>query len=150
TRKALALYQQALDKDPNYALAYVGIADCYILLANPGYGTMTPREAIPRAKVAAQKALALDNSLAEAHASLAVCRFGYDCDWAAAERGFRRSLEIRPDNLIARTWYSQLLTALGRSEEAIQEAHRATDIDPLSTSAAANLAFVFWNAREYD
>ena len=150
TRKALALYQQALDKDPNYALAYVGIADCYILLGNPSYGTMTPQEVIPRAKVAAQKALALDDSLAEAHASLAACAFGYDWDWAAAERGFRRSLEIRPDNPIARTWYSQLLTAFGRFEEAIREARRAMNIDPLSASAAANLAFVFWNARKYD
>jgi non-specific serine/threonine protein kinase len=148
-KKAIEFYQQALNSDPNYALAYAGIADCYSMLGTAAYGTMSPSEAYPRAKAAAQKALALDDSLAEAYASLGMCAM-YEWDWTGAERAFRRSLEIRPDNIFARIWYSQLLAAFGRPEEAIAEARQAADIDPLSVSAAASVALMLYLARRYD
>jgi tetratricopeptide (TPR) repeat protein len=141
-KKAAELYQQALDKDPNYALAYVGLADCYASLGIAPYGTLRPIEAFPRAKAAAQTALTLDNSLGQAYASLGLCAFYHDCDWAGAERAFRRSLEIRPDYLNALVWYGLLLTVLGRSEEAIQVTRRATEVDPLSVTVAYYYGFV--------
>jgi non-specific serine/threonine protein kinase len=150
TKRALDCYQHALDKDPNYALAYSGVADCYALLGFNPYGTMKPSDAYPRAKAAAQKALTLDESLGDAYASLGLCSFFYDWDWAASERAFRRSLELAPDSLGARLWYPWLLSAVGRPEEAIREAQRAVDIDPLSVNAATSLAQVLYFSRRYD
>ena len=150
-KKAMALYQQALDRDPNYALAYVGIADCYTVLGLTAYATMPPAEAFPRAKAAAQKAIALDDSLAEAHAALSQCAFFYDWDWAGAERSIRRSLEIGgPNTTLAQSHALMLLAVLGRFEEAIGEARRFTEADPLSVNAAASLAFLLFSARRLD
>jgi len=150
TKKALDFYQQAIEKDPNYALAYAGVADCYAHLGFAPYGTMRPTDAYPRAKAAAQKALSLDGSLGEAYASLGLCAFFYDWDWAASERAFRRSLELAPDSMGARVWYPFLLANTGRSEEAIREAQRAVEIDPLSANAGTALGQVLYLARHND
>jgi len=150
TRKALNLYQQAIDKDPNYALAYAGVADCYAHLGFTPYGTMRPPEAYPRARAAAQRALALDDSLAEAHASLGLCGFFFDWDWAASERAFHRAMEIAPDLLGARIWYPVFLALTGRRDEAIREAQRVADIDPLSANAATGAGQALYCVRQYD
>jgi len=149
-KKASDLYHQALNKDPNYALAYVGLADCYASLGMAPQGALRPIDTFPRAKAAAQKALALDNSLGEAYASLGLCAFYYDWDWAAAERAFRRCLEIRPDYVNAHSWYAVLLAVMGRFEEAIQVARRATEIDPLSLAAAYYLGLILYFSRRHD
>jgi len=149
-KKAIEFYQQAIDKDPSYALAYAGIADCYFLLGFTPYGTMSPLEAFPRAKAAAQKALMLDSSLGEAYASVGLCAFYYDWDWTAAELAFQRSLEIAPDNVTAHSFYAALLAAMGRFEEAIQQGRRATEIDPLSVSDVGNFGLMLYFSRRYD
>jgi tetratricopeptide (TPR) repeat protein len=150
TKKALDFYQQAIEKDPNYALAYAGVADCYAHLGFTPYGTMRPSEAYPRAKAAAQKALSLDASLGEAYASLGLCAFFYDWDWVASERAFRKCVELAPDSLGSRLWYPLLLAGIGRAEDAIQEAKRAVEIDPLSVNAATALGQVLYLTRRYD
>src|SRR5262249_9555228 len=135
-RRAIECYQQAIAKDPNYARAYSGLADCYGMMGSSAFGVTPPGEVLPRAKAAAQKALALDGSLGEAHNSIALCALFYDWDWTAAGRAFRRSLELAPENVIARMNYSQYLAVLGRSEDSVTEARQAVEIDPLSAASA--------------
>ena len=147
--KAIAFFQQALDNDPNYAMAYSGIADCYSHLGS-FLGTIRPADAFPRAKAAAEKALALDDSLSEAHASLGLCLYHYDWDWAAAEHACRRSLDLNPENVIARQYYAQLLASVGRFDEAIREGQRAAELDPLSGYGLTSLGFMNYQARNYD
>jgi non-specific serine/threonine protein kinase len=150
TKKALELYQQAIERDPNYALAYAGVADCYAHLGFTPYGSMPPRQAYPRAKSAAHKALALDDSLGEAHASLALCALLYDWDWSAAERGFRHAIDLAHESLGARVWCASLLAIIGRSEDATHEAHRIVEIDPLSVNALTACGQTLYFMRQYD
>lgn len=127
--KGFAYFHQALDKDPNYALAYDGLAYCYILAFE---WLLSPREALPQAKAAALKALALDETLAEAHASLGAVYFFYDWDWPAAEREFKRALQLNPNYATTYQYYAQYLVATGRLDEALAIAKRAYEIEPLS------------------
>jgi tetratricopeptide (TPR) repeat protein len=150
TTRALEFYQQAIDLDPTYAAAYAGIADCYAHLGFTPYGSMKPSDAYPLAKSAAQKALSLNDSLGDAYASLGMCGFFYDWDWTASERAFQRCLRLAPESLGARVWYPTLLAAIGRSDDAVQEARRAVAIDPLSVNAAAALAQVYYFTRRFD
>jgi serine/threonine protein kinase/tetratricopeptide (TPR) repeat protein len=131
-QKGLQFFQQAVDKDPGYALAYVGIADSYSILAFFGYDALPPREAMPKAKAAASKALELDPALGEAHVSLAFVLANYDWDFPAAEKEFKRGIELNPGYPSAHSLYAVHLTAMGRLEEAIVELHRALEFDPLS------------------
>jgi len=149
-KRALTCFEQAIAQDPNYALAYTGVADCYAMLGFYPYGVMKPKDAYPRAKAAAQKALLLDESLGDAHASAALCAFLYDWNWNAAERGFRRSIELAPSALGARVWYPALLANIGRYEDAIREAEHLVEIDPLSVNAITTLGQTFYTARRYD
>jgi serine/threonine protein kinase/tetratricopeptide (TPR) repeat protein len=147
-RRAIECYQQAIAKDPNYARAYSGLADCYSMLGSSAFGVMRPGEMLPRAKASAQKALALDGSLSEVHNSIAICALYYDWDLPAAGHAFRRSLELAPENVIARMNYSQYLAVVGRSDDSLVEARRAVEIDPLSAASAwLGTALVF--ARKY-
>jgi non-specific serine/threonine protein kinase len=150
TKKALDLYQQAIDRDPNYALAYAGVADCYGHLGFTPYGAMPPSEAYPRAKAAAQKALALDPSLGEAYAALGMCAAWYDRDWAAMDRAFRRSIELAPDSVGSRVWYPVLLGLLGRREAAYNEGKRLVEIDPLSVNAVTAFAQTLFVLGRHD
>jgi tetratricopeptide (TPR) repeat protein len=147
---ALECFERAIELDPNYARAYAGVADCYAMLGFYPYGVLKPRDAYPRAKAAAERALSIDGSLGDAHASLGLCAFLYDWDWAAAERAFRRSIELAPNALGARLWYPALLVNIGRSEDAIREAQRAVEVDPLSVNAITLLGQVLYTARRYD
>ena len=147
--KAIAFYEQALTKDPDYALAYSGIADCYSMLGS-FLGVMRPALAFPKAKAAAEKAITLDASLSEAHASLGICAFQYDWDWVTAEHEFRRALELNPENGLAHQEFSGFLLSMGRMEEAIREAERGAELDPLSAPAGVSLARALYLARRYD
>jgi len=150
TKKALEYFQQAIEHDPAYAEAWAGVADCYAMLGFTPYGTLPPNDAYPRAKAAAQKALALNPKLGEAHAALALCAIFFDWDWAASERSFRRSIELAPNDLGARIWYPFLLAIIGRSDEAIREAVRVAEIDPLSVNAATMVGQVLYYSRRLD
>ena len=150
TQKALDYFRQAVEKDPDYAPAYAGMADCYALLGFTPYGTMRPSEAFPRAKAAARKALALDPSQGEAHATLGVCALFYDWNWAESEHEFRRSLELAPESMGTRLWFPVLLSLIGKPEEAIREGRRAIEIDPLSVNAVTLFGQALVFARRFD
>ena len=146
--KSLEYFRQAIEKDPTYAIAYAGIADSYDLLG--WYGYLAPQEAFPRARSAAEKARELDPSLAEAHASLGWIGANYDWDWAAAEREYKKALELNPSYATAHQWYSEFLTYMGRHDESIAEGHKAQEIDPLSLIINNDVGQVYYFARRYD
>jgi len=147
---AAAYFNQAVEEDPGYAQAYSGLADTYALLGDWQYAVMTPKEALPKAKAAATKALELDNTLGEAHNSLAFCLDGFDWDFASAEKEFRRAIELNPNYATAHHWYAWHLSLLGRNEQAISEMKKAKDLDPLSLIINADLAELFLIAHSYD
>jgi TolB-like protein/DNA-binding winged helix-turn-helix (wHTH) protein/Flp pilus assembly protein TadD len=149
-KAALAYFNQAIEEDPKYAPAHSGLADTYALLADWEYGVMTPREALPKAKAAAIKALELDATLGEAHNSLAFCLDVFDWDLAGAEREFRRAIELNPNYATAHQWYASHLIVLGRNDEAIAEMRRAESLDPLSLIISADLADFLVIAHAYD
>jgi len=130
TRKSIQFFQQAIDVDPNYALAYTGLSDAYRTL--PIAHGVSSKDAFPRAKAAAMKALEIDGSLAEAHVSLGFVKFWFDWDWDGAEREFKRAIELNPNEAYAHLSYAHLLSNLGRHNEALAEAQRARELDPLS------------------
>ena len=149
--KAVEYFNAAIVIDPSYALAFAGLADCYALLGSDEYGALAARDAMPKAKAAAEKALELDETLAEAHASLAYVTWVYDWDQAAAEREFKRAIELNPNYATARHWYAiSYLSALGRHREALAEIKRAQELDPLSLIINSAVAWVFYFAREHD
>jgi len=141
-------FQQAIDKDPNYGLAYAGLADAYNQLG--GFDALPSKEAFPKAREAAEKALKLDEGLAEAHSALAVVKFSYDWDFAAAEHEFQRALDINPNYSDGHKLNSYYLTALGRFDEAVAEAKRAQELDPLSVEKHAAIGDAFYFQRQYD
>jgi TolB-like protein len=147
-RKAIDYFQSAIDLDRHYALAYVGLADCYNSLSN--FGIVRPNEGCPKAKAAAIRALELDEGLAEAHASLAHISMRYDYDWATTEREYLRALELSPNYAMAHHWYSVFLSAMERHADAVAESRRALQLDPLSLIINAVLGIHFYFARQYD
>lgn len=147
-KKAIQYFEEAIRHDPQYALAYAGIADSYTLLGV--FGAMTPPEARGEAHTAALKALELDEQNAEAHTSLAVLKAWYEWDWTGAEREYRRALELNPNYSTAHQWYSLLLAALGRHQEAISEMKQAQRLEPLSIIIAADLGLVYAFAQQFD
>jgi TolB-like protein/DNA-binding winged helix-turn-helix (wHTH) protein/Tfp pilus assembly protein PilF len=149
-KKAIGYFNQAIEKDPNYARAYTGLADSYALMGDWEYGVLPPAEAFPKAKAAATKALALDNTLGEAHTSLAFVLDLFDWDWGAAEREYRQAVDLSPNYATAHQWYTWHLIVLGRTSEAIAEMRRAESLDPLSLIISADMADVLLIARRYD
>jgi TolB-like protein/Flp pilus assembly protein TadD len=147
---ALAYFKQATEEDPRYAQAYSGLADTYALLGDWQYAVMTPKEAFPKAKAAAIKALELDNSLGEAHNSLAFVLDGFDWDFDAAGKEFLRAIELSPGYATAHHWYAWHLSLLGRYDEAIAEMRKAENLDPLSLIINADLAELLGLAHSYD
>jgi DNA-binding winged helix-turn-helix (wHTH) protein/TolB-like protein len=143
-RRAIDYFNQAIGSDPNYALAYSGLADCYALLR------LAPTEIYPKAKAAAMKALEIDDQLAEAHTSLARILFSYDWDWSGAETEYRRAIELDPNYPTAHQWYSVYLSCLERHQEAIAEAKRALELDPVSLTMNWSLAWAYYRSRQYD
>jgi len=149
-KKAIDYFNQAIEKDPNYAQAYTGLADSYALLGDWEYGVLAPKEAFPRAKAAATKALELDNTLGEAHTSLAFSLDLFDWDWASAEKEFRRAIELNPGYATAHHWYAWHLSEMGRNREAIAEMRKAQNLDPLSLIIGADVAEILLVAHSYD
>jgi len=146
--KGIEQFQQAIEKDPTYALAYAGLADCYSFDAT--YGIVPPKEAYPKAKEAALKALDIDDKLADAHTSLAWIKTDYDWDRLGAEREFRRAIELNPRDADAHRLYGEALRSMGRFEEAIAEFRRALALDPTSLINNRSLGAAFHSARQYD
>jgi len=149
-KKAKDFFDQAIAKDPSYAPAYSGLADTYALLGDWQYAVMPAKEALPRAKAAATKALELDETLGEAHASLAFCLDGFDWDWTSAEREFKRAIELNPGYATAHHWYAWHLNLMGKNDEAIKEMKKAQDLDPLSLIINSDFAELLVIAHFYD
>src|SRR6516225_111297 len=148
-RQAIAFYEQAIARDPNYALAYAGMAEAYVIL--PLYTGTAPRDVLPKAKTAALKALQLDDKLAEAHTALAWLLCIGDLDMARSISEFQRAIALNPNYATAHHWYGNgPLTALGRFDEAIAEAKRAVELDPLSPIINSDLGQNLYFARRYD
>jgi serine/threonine protein kinase/tetratricopeptide (TPR) repeat protein len=148
-KQGLAYFQQAIEKDPGYALAYAGVADSYAV-GGGSYLGLTQPESRPKAKAAALKALELDDSLAEAHTTLADTYLYYDWDFAKADQEFRRAIAANPSYPTAHQWYSECLYNMGRFDEAIAEAKRAQELDPLSPIISQSVADALFYARRYD
>ena len=147
---ALAYFNQAIEEDPKYAQAYSGLADTYALLGDWQYAVMTPKEALPKAKAAAIKALELDSALGEAHNSLAFCLDGFDWDLDSAGKEFLRATELNPGYATAHHWYAWHLALLHRYDEALAEMRKAESLDPLSLIINADLAELLALAHSYD
>ncbi len=148
---AIAYFTQAIERDPSYAAAYSGLADCYLSLGfSFDVGSVRPSEAIPKAKAAALKALAIDESLAEAHNSLAYAKLNYDWDWPGAEAEFRRALELNPGSAETHHWYSHFLVSTGRFDESLNESHKAVALDHLNPIVNVHLGWNYFFARQYD
>ncbi|MGI8897951.1 MAG: winged helix-turn-helix domain-containing tetratricopeptide repeat protein [Pyrinomonadaceae bacterium] len=149
-KRAIEYFEQALERDPRYAQAYAGLADSYALLGSMGNAVLPRSEAMPRARVAAEKALLIDETLAEAHASLAFVRMHYEWDWPGAEREFKRAIELNPSYATAHHWYAYYLVARGRTDESLAEIKRAQEIDPLSLIINTDVGEMYFFARQYD
>jgi serine/threonine protein kinase/tetratricopeptide (TPR) repeat protein len=147
-KRAIDCFQQAIDLDANYALAYAGLADSYIILGV--YSGLPAQEAFTKAKAMAQKALLLDESLTEAHTALAYVKFRYDWDWPGAEDEYRRAIELNPNYATAYQWAALNLAAVGRLDEAISQMRRAEELDPLSLIINSNTEWVLYLARKND
>jgi TolB-like protein/DNA-binding winged helix-turn-helix (wHTH) protein/Tfp pilus assembly protein PilF len=147
---ARAYFDQAIEEDPKYAEAYSGLADTYALLGDWQFAVMTPKEGMPKAKAAAIKALELDDSLGEAHNSLAFCLDGFDWDLDAGGKEFRRAIELNPGYATAHHWYAWHLSLLGQYDEAIAEMKKAENLDPLSLIINSDLAELLGLAHSYD
>ena len=144
--KGVAYFNEAVEKAPNFAEAYAGIATCYCLLGGHGFELVEPGEGMPAAKNAVLEALSLDNTLAEPHAFLGIIRLKYEWDWPGAEEAFKRSILLNASYAQARLFYSFYLEAMGRTEEAIREAEGARALDPLSRQANINLGWQYLRA----
>ena len=145
-QKSIDYFNQAIEKDPGFALAYAGLADCYVVPVN----RLPPREAMPRGKAAATRALELDETLAEAHTTLARVLANYDWDWRGAEKEYKRAIELNPRYAIAHQWYGGWLQVMGHPNEAIAERKLAQELDPLSPIVNFELGLALYMARDYD
>ena len=147
-RKGIEYFQKAIDQEPGYALAYAGLADSYVMLANWGYAP--PAESYLKAKAAALRALELDDQLAEAQTSLAYVNLLNDWDWQGSEKRFRQAIALNPNYASAHHFYSILLMASGRQSEAVAEIRRAQELDPLSLIVNDVVGWIYYEGRQYD
>ena len=147
-KKSIEYFNEALEKDPAYGQAYAGIADSYNTLAR--FNLLQPQAAYPKARAAATKALEIDETLSEAHASLAVVKMDYEWDLPGAEREFKRAITLNPGYPGAHQWYGLLLAAQGQTEDALAEMKRAHDLDPISLIIDMGLGGLYIYARQYD
>ncbi|PYX29843.1 MAG: hypothetical protein DMG80_13495, partial [Acidobacteria bacterium] len=146
--KAIEQFSKAVEIEPTYAAAYSGIADCYTTMGYLSY--MDPLDAFPQARTAAMKAIELDPTLAEAHASLAYYNLYHAWDWEEAEKEFKRAVELNPNYATAHEWYSYYLSAMGRFDEAWTEIQRARELDPLAVIISTDIGFNYFYRHDYD
>lgn len=147
-RKAVEYFQKAIEIDPAYARAYAGLGDAHGFLG--GSGPVSQAEAVAKQRAATKRALELDETLSEAHASLALIAMNVDWDWAEAEKEFRRAIELNPNYATAHQWYGEFLAYMGRFDEGLAEVKRAQELDPLSLIISTDVAKVYTLARRYD
>jgi tetratricopeptide (TPR) repeat protein len=147
-KKSVEYFEQAIEEDPLYALAYTGLAFSYVTLGE--WNILPAKEVFPKAKAAATKALEIDNSLAEAHVPLGAVKCNFDWDWQGAEREYKLAIELNPNDASAHQWYSEYLAVMGRFKEAFREIKRAQELDPLSLIINTVEAYLLFFAREYD
>ncbi len=148
--KAIGYFEDATRKDPQYALAYAGLADCYGIIGATIYGSVPSLEAAPKAKAAAIRALEIDPTLAEAETSLATAKFNYDWDWAGAAEGFKNAMQLDPSYSTAYQRYSLYLSAMGKFDDSFEQIRKARELEPLSISINASFGWRLYLAREYD
>jgi serine/threonine protein kinase/tetratricopeptide (TPR) repeat protein len=146
--KGIECFQQAIVRDPKYALAYCGLADCYSMHAN--YGFLAPKEGFSKANDAALKALEMDDGLCEAHVSMGFIKSDYAWDWQGAEKEFHRAIALNPSHATAHQWYGYALWKTGHFQQSVAEHRRALELDPLSLAANRNLGLAYLMARQYD
>jgi eukaryotic-like serine/threonine-protein kinase len=150
-KKAIGYFQQAIERDPNYPLPYTGIADSYIVwVISLDAGALAPLDAMPKAKAAAIRALEIDNTLSEAHTSLAMINLLYDWNWADAEREFKLALAANPNNEHAHHWYSHFLMSRGRPDESLAESKRALELAPVDVVLNVHLGWHYMMAHQYE
>lgn len=147
-KKGIQYFERAIEKDPTYALAYVGLADSYVYLG--WFAVLPPKEVYPRAKAAAVKALEIDDTLAEARNSLAAVRVTYEWKWSEAEREFKRAIQLAPSYATAHHWYAEYLNQMGRHSEGLAEIERALELDPKSLIVNTSVGWQHYFARQYD
>ncbi len=147
-KKAIRYFQQAIDQDPGYALAYAGLGDCFALFG--GYRALSPREAFPMARAAAMKALEIDDRVAEAHNTLAIASLFYDWNWSGAEEEFKRAIHLSPKYATAHQWYTIFLVSMGRPDEGLASIRRAHELDMLSLPINTHLGWAFYFLRQFD
>ncbi len=147
-KKGIEYFQQAMQKDPKYAPAYVGLADSYLVLSS--WMRIPSKEAAAKAREAATRAIEIDDRLADAHASLGGIASEFDWDWTHAEKEFRRAIELNPGYATTHQWYAELLSQLGRHDEAIAEIRKARELDPLSLMINSVVGYILYDARRYD
>jgi serine/threonine protein kinase/tetratricopeptide (TPR) repeat protein len=147
-RRGVQFFREAIDSDPQFAVAYAGMADCFITMATNI--PLPPRETMPKAKAAAMRAIELDDQLAEAWASLGAVRWWFDWDWEGAEEAYRRAIELNPNYATAHDGYAMLLSARGRFDEANEQISKASDLDPLSLIIAVHAGWPFYFARDFE
>jgi tetratricopeptide (TPR) repeat protein len=147
-QRSIEYFQQAIDKDPGYALAYAGLADSYAVLS--AYSVMSPAESFTKARAAARKALEIDDGLAQAHATLGIAFMNYDRDWSSAESEYKKAIALDGNYATAHHWYGLLLMALGRFEESQAQLRRAAELDPFSVVIQGNMSRAFLFARQFD
>ena len=148
--RAIGYFERATQLDPNYALAYAGLSDCYAIISAEIFGTMPASEAAPKARAAAVRALELDSTLAEAQTSLATEKFNYEWDWSGAAQGFERAIGLNPSYATAYQRYSLYLIAMGRAQDSFAQIQKARALDPLSLSINFSLGWRLYMARQYD
>jgi TolB-like protein/Tfp pilus assembly protein PilF len=146
SKKAIEYFNQAIEKDPTYALAYVGLADCYAV----GNLPESSRDAMAKARAAANRALEIDDGLAEAHASLGLVKHLFDWDWSGAEREYKRAIELNPNYASVYGWYGMYLAGRGRFDESLAQVRQAQELDPLSVIISVQVGNIFFFARRYD
>lgn len=146
-REAIKNFEQAIELDPNYALAYTGLADCYVL---GNLLQLSPKESMPIAIEKTGEALKIDPDLSEAHTSSAKIKLSYEWDWAGAEDEFKRAIELKPGYATAHQWYGVYLSEMGRHDESLAERRRALELDPLSLSTSTGIGRAYYWARRYD
>lgn len=149
-KEAIRHFERAIKKDSDFALAYTGLADAYSILASYSLEYIPPRDGFPKAKAAAERALALDDRLAEAHASLGLVKFYYDWDWKGAEAEFRKALDLNPGYAQAHQYFADFVKSFGRFDEALREMREALVLDPLSYSINTGIGHVLYLSRQYD